>query len=211
MADEKTGAAGDADEEPTRVTAAGNPARRTEGATGAEEWPAPPQVENVAPPLVANDSGITGATAASTDAPFARPTDGATGEVPPVGATAQDPDSGSDADATRGSSRARTAADRTAEGAKVAADRVSQAASATAQALRETDVREIARNTTSLIENTRPFFLAAFAIVFTFLAAVENHAAIGVVFAVGALLCVLGAAFSASVDHLLKRRDGDDR
>lgn len=107
--------------------------------------------------------------------------------------------------------RARSAADRTAEGAKVAADRVSQAASATAQALRETDVNEIARHTTRLIENTRPFFLAAFAIVFTFLAAVENHAAIGVVFAIGALLCVLGAAFSPALDQLLKRPERDGR
>jgi hypothetical protein len=110
-------------------------------------------------------------------------------------------------DESAGKRRVRSAADRTAGGAKVAADRVSQAASATAQALRETDVSEIARNTTNLIENTRPFFLAAFAIVFTFLASVENHAAVGVVFAVAAVLCVLGAAFSPAVDQTLKRRD----
>lgn len=125
-------------------------------------------------------------------------------DVPPIGDEVPPSESGA-------KRRARSAADRTAEGAKVAADKVSQAASATAQALRETDVNEIARHTTRLIENTRPFFLAAFAIVFTFLAAVENHAAIGVVFAVGALLCVLGAAFSPALDHLLKRSERDGR
>jgi hypothetical protein len=95
---------------------------------------------------------------------------------------------------------------RTAEGAKAAADRASTAASATVQALRETDVHEIAQNTTSLIENTRPFFLTAFAIAFAFLAAVENHAAIGVVFAIAAVLCVLGAAYSRDIDVLLTGR-----
>jgi hypothetical protein len=98
------------------------------------------------------------------------------------------------------------AAERTAEGAKIAADRASQAASATVQALRDTDVHEIAQNTTNLIENTRPFFLTAFAIVFAFLAAVENHAAIGVAFAVGAVVSVLGAAYSREFDALLRGR-----
>lgn len=100
---------------------------------------------------------------------------------------------------------------RTAEGAKAAADRASSAASATVQALRETDVHEIAEHTTSLIENTRPFFLTAFAIGFAFLAAVENHAAIGVSFGVGAILCVLGAAYSRELDLLLTGRASESR
>ncbi|MGX6448412.1 hypothetical protein ACVU7I_10155, partial [Patulibacter sp. S7RM1-6] len=98
------------------------------------------------------------------------------------------------------------ARERTAEGAKIAADRVSQAASATARALRETDVRDIAHSTTDIIQTTRPFFLAAFAAVFTFLAAVENHASIGVVFAIAALLCVLGAAYSSDLSAAMARR-----
>jgi hypothetical protein len=113
--------------------------------------------------------------------------------------------------APEGPSLASRAAEKTAEGAKIAADRASSAAGATVQALRETDVHEIARNTTSLIENTRPFFLTAFAIGFVFLAAVENHAAIGVTFGIGAVLCVLGAAYSREIDLLLTGRASERR
>ncbi|MFA4927329.1 MAG: hypothetical protein WC558_02345 [Patulibacter sp.] len=168
--------------EPTAATPTDPP---KDVVTDAPLWPDPPRVEHTTPPT-GGEPPIAGEPSTGADA---------TGDVPPP------------ADDPAGKDRGRRAADRAAGGAKVAADRVSQAASATAQALRETDVNEIARNTTKLIENTRPFFLAAFAIVFTFLAAVENHAAIGVVFAIAAVLCVLGAAFSPAVDHSLKRRD----
>lgn len=98
-----------------------------------------------------------------------------------------------------------------AEGAKTVGDRVTQAASATAQALRETDVREIAHHTTNLIENARPFFLAAFAVAFSVLAWVEDQTPVAVVFAIGAILFVLGAAYSREVDGLLTRgRDHDE-
>ncbi|MDO9410224.1 hypothetical protein, partial [Patulibacter sp.] len=114
------------------------------------------------------------------------------------------------ADGDTASFRSR-AADRTAEGARVAADRASSAASATVQALRETDVNEIARSTTGLIENTRPFFLTLFALGFAILAAFENHAAVGVMFGIGATLCVLGAAYSREIDLLLTGRATDGR
>lgn len=189
------------DDEPTQVSlpaadAASGPDARTpsDGPTSPPEdvvrdaplWPdpasgtaTPPPSAHAAAPGAATAAGARGGTADGTAA-------GGDGEPPAAG-----------------KGRGRSAAD----GARVAADRVTQAASATAQALRDTDVGEIARNTTKLIENTRPFFLAAFAIVFTFLAAAEDHAAIGVVFALGALLCVLGAAFSPAVDRGLGRRD----
>lgn len=131
------------------------------------------------------------------------PNPGAAPPRDPAGATAGA--GAGDKDSAR--ARGRAAAGRTAEGAKVVGDRVSQAASATAQALRDTDVREIAEHTTNLIENARPFFLAAFAIVFSFLASVENHAAIGVVFAIGAILCVLGAAYAAELTKVIGPRD----
>lgn len=190
------------DDEPTRVSPASvDPASTPDPAADARRGSPIPDDANAPQDVVADaplwpDPGTEGPRAAAGDVPRA-PED----DAPPAGARE---DSG-----TR--SRGRAAADRTAGGAKVAADKMSQAASATAQALRETDVNEIARHTTRLIENTRPFFLAAFAIVFTFLAAVENHAAIGVVFALGALLCVLGAAFSPALDHLLKRTERDGR
>lgn len=189
------------DDEPTRVSPAS--ADATPVTDPPADVPREPVVPGDAPRDVVADAPLwpdptgdsEGPRAAAGDVPRSIEDD-----VPPV-----------DADESAAKRRARNAADRTAEGAKVAADKVSQAASATAQALRETDVNEIARHTTRLIENTRPFFLAAFAIVFTFLAAVENHAAIGVVFAIGALLCVLGAAFSPALDHLLKRSERDGR
>lgn len=189
------------DDEPTQVTPGSVDAAGTAGSPadvpGDSVAPGNPPEDVVADaPLWPDPAGDgEGPRAAAGDVPRA-----ADDDVPPAG---------SEESGTR--RRARSAADRTAEGAKVAADKVSQAASATAQALRETDVNEIARHTTRLIENTRPFFLAAFAIVFTFLAAVENHAAIGVVFAIGALLCVLGAAFSPALDHLLKRSERNGR
>lgn len=204
------------DDEPTQVSSpAGDPTDAPTPPTGkpseapkdvvtdAPLWPDPPRVEHTTPPP-------SHAAPPSADAPVDAPVPptGAPGAADPVAGTSTGPSDGPPpVDETAGKRRGRSAADRTAGGAKVAADRVSQAASATAQALRETDVSEIARNTTKLIENTRPFFLAAFAIVFTFLASVENHAAVGVVFAVAAVLCVLGAAFSPAVDQTLKRRD----
>lgn len=189
------------DDEPTQVSATSAEAIPTTGprADGSRDSVAPGE----APTDVVADAPLWPDPAGDAEGPRA-----AAGDVP---RSAENDAPPADAEESTAKRRARSAADRTAEGAKVAADKVSQAASATAQALRETDVNEIARHTTRLIENTRPFFLAAFAIVFTFLAAVENHAAIGVVFAIGALLCVLGAAFSPALDNLLKRSERHGR
>lgn len=189
------------DDEPTQVTPAS--ADATPAAAPRADGPRDVVTPGDAPKDVVADAPLWPDPAGDSEGPRA-----AAGDVPRAAEDDVPPADSTESGAKR---RARSAADRTAEGAKVAADKVSQAASATAQALRETDVNEIARHTTRLIENTRPFFLAAFAIVFTFLAAVENHAAIGVVFAIGALLCVLGAAFSPALDHLLKRSDRDGR
>ncbi len=196
--------------------------------TDAGLWPDPPRVEQTTAPEVSQDAGTAAgeipspagppapeASGASAGAGGAAPTGtapaggaAAAADVPPPAtpptgdAASADPTGpGGAATGDESSTRGRRAADRTAEGAKVAAGKVSQAASATAQALRDTDVGEIARNTTRMIETTRPFFLTAFAIIFTFLAAVEDHASIGVVFAVAALLCVLGAAFGNVLDR----------
>ncbi len=215
------------DDEPTEVTpaaresvdgprdgAAGPAADRTSDApedvvSDAPLWPDSPRASHTTPPAP-GDTAPPGSTVRDTDFdPYvddvAAQSD-ATADERQAGGTRPPADGAPPAGEPAAKRRGRAG-----EGAKVAADRVSQAASATAQALRETDVSEIARNTTKLIENTRPFFLAAFAIVFTFLAAVEDHAAVGVVFALAAVLCVLGAAFSPSVDQVLKRGDHDRR
>ncbi len=75
-----------------------------------------------------------------------------------------------------------------------------------------TDVKELAASTTSLIDTARPFFLAAFAVVFTTLGFVEGDSGTSQWFVVGAILFVLAAGFSDELGHLLprRRRDGDE-
>lgn len=201
MADEYRGAP---DEDPTRVApAAGHPTGPALGSPSGTPAAAPSGTAG-APPIEDIDVPHGGRAAAEAEAAAARAAAAA------AAAAAADAAAGNaTADPTHTSGPGVRA--RTAEGAKSAADRASSAASATVQALRETDVHEIAEHTTSLIENTRPFFLAAFAVGFAFLAAVEDQAAIGVTFGVGAVLCVLGAAYSRELDLLMTGRAADGR
>ncbi|WP_210492783.1 hypothetical protein [Patulibacter sp. SYSU D01012] len=216
MADERPTTPDDApgtpDEEPTRVVPAAPPA----GGSAAGTPPAPGPADDDAAGIEDIDVPAGGrVTEDTTAAPGGGPDAAAvTGGAPrATGPVAADPGPTNPGAAgvgggteAAGPGRGTRAKERTAEGAKIAADRVSQAASATARALRETDVREIAHSTTDIIQTTRPFFLAAFAAVFAFLGAVENHASIGVVFAAGAILCVLAAAFSSDLGGLVARR-----
>jgi len=120
-------------------------------------------------------------------------------------APSDDADAGSAADGA--GARLRSGA---AEGARAIGDRVAGAAGATARSLRDADVERFAHQTTSLIENARPFFLAAFAVAFTTLAFFEDHVVVALVFALGAILFVLGASYSREVDAILTRRAADD-
>ncbi|WP_320670014.1 hypothetical protein [Patulibacter defluvii] len=169
----------------------------------------PPTTDDDEPTRVA-DRGPDPAIAPEADAVEDRPdgpVDAGEADVPPTAAGTSDGSS-----TGTGTTASGRLADKAAGGARAVGDRVTQAASATAQALRETDVHEIAHHTTNLIENARPFFLAAFAVAFSALAWTEDQTAVAVVFAVGAILFVLGAAYSREVDGLLTRGrepDGD--
>ena len=83
---------------------------------------------------------------------------------------------------------------------------MSEAASSTAQALRDADVHEFASNTTGLIRSARPFFLAIFALLFTALGFLKGNSAASVLFIFGAIVFVLGAAFSEQLDHIFGGR-----
>ncbi|WP_022928459.1 hypothetical protein [Patulibacter americanus] len=211
--DERLEAAADA---PTRVVPPVEPAPtgNVSGTPAAPPHPAsapPHPIEDIDVPRGPSEAEVRAAEAAAAAsaaaaAAAAAASAGAASAGASAGGADGEPAGGATAAGAAGPSMRARAAERTAEGAKIAADRASQAASATVQALRDTDVHEIAKNTTNLIENTRPFFLTAFAIVFAFLAAVENHAAIGVAFAIGAVVSVLGAAYSREFDALLRGR-----
>ncbi|MGE4428234.1 MAG: hypothetical protein AB7G37_17410 [Solirubrobacteraceae bacterium] len=107
----------------------------------------------------------------------------------------------------RGAAKERlmTGAAGAADGARTLGGRVAGAAGAAGRSLRDADVEGFAHQTTSLIENTRPFFLAAFAVAFTALAWVEDHTAVALVFALGAIAFVIGAAYSREIDAILTR------
>lgn len=114
--------------------------------------------------------------------------------------------------------RATDAKERAGSVASDAKDRASSAASAFASAARDraanTDVKAFAESTTSLIDATRPFFLAAFAVVFTVLGFIEGDSGTSQWFVVGAILFVLAAGFSDELAHLVPARrrtpDADD-
>ena len=196
------------DDEPTRVAPAGGPpSGSVPGSPSGTPAAAPSQASDERPvehiDVPHSDGGRAAAEAAAAQAAQAAAAAAAAASAAlDAGSRPAGPDQATSASGSSGPG----VRERTAEGAKAAADRASSAASATVQALRETDVKEIAEHTTSLIENTRPFFLSAFAVAFAFLAAVENHAAIGVTFGIGAVLCVLGAAYSREIDLLLTGR-----
>ncbi len=81
--------------------------------------------------------------------------------------------------------------------------RASSAASDARERASSTDVKEFAHSTTSLIDTARPFFLAGCAAIFAVLAFLEGDAGTAQVFAVGALLFVVGAAFSGEINAYL--------
>lgn len=107
-------------------------------------------------------------------------------------------------------------------GARKAASSAREKAGAAASEARDrasnADVEKFARDTTSLIDSARPFFLAGCAAIFAILGFLEGHGGTASLFVFGAILCVGGAAFSGELNALLHRRatrprahDGDRR
>lgn len=95
-------------------------------------------------------------------------------------------------------------------GARKAATSAREKAGAAASEARDrasnADVEKFARNTTSLIDSARPFFLAGCAAIFAILGFLEGHGGTASLFVFGAILCVGGAAFSDELNALLHRR-----
>lgn len=100
----------------------------------------------------------------------------------------------------------RKARKRIASAASDAKDRASTAASASRDKAAATDVHEIAAKTSGLIDNTRPFFLAGCALIFALLGFFEGDSGVGQFFVFGAILFVLGAAFSTELTQLFQGR-----
>jgi len=73
-----------------------------------------------------------------------------------------------------------------------------------------TDMKELAAHTTSLIDTARPFFLAAFAVVFTVLGFVEGDSGTAQWFVAGAIIFILAAGFSDELGKLAPRHRSDD-
>lgn len=69
-----------------------------------------------------------------------------------------------------------------------------------------TDMKEFAASTTSLIDTARPFFLAGCAALFALLGFLEGDSGTSQIFAVGAIICVIGAAFSGEINAMLHAR-----
>lgn len=92
-----------------------------------------------------------------------------------------------------------------------AKDKAASLLSSARERTANTDVKEIAASTTSLIDSARPFFLAAFAVVFTILGFVEGDSGTSQLFVIGAILFVLAAGFSDELSTLgARRRRSDD-
>jgi hypothetical protein len=96
-----------------------------------------------------------------------------------------------------------------------AGKRASDAADAARERAAGADVGQFATNTTSLIDTARPFFLAGFAVAFAILGFLASDSATGQLFVFGAILFVVGAAFSGEIDafvaHFVKKDDADDQ
>lgn len=138
------------------------------------------------------------------------------GEAPTVVATTSAPADGTpdvaEAPADEpGKSRGRRARDRFANAAADARGRASSAASDARDKASTTDVGRFAHHTTSLIDTARPFFLAGFAAVFSGLGFLEGDSGTSQLFVFGALVFVLGAAFSNEITEYLADRLGRDR
>ena len=214
------------DQDPTEVggdaavEAAARSVEQTVSATGEQETevrrPIPPLLTDVdapAPPVEAAGAGasadaskdrVKGETAADGLQPevqksAARPTSGGAGGKASEGA----------ARAKQTSSKARR---RLSAAASEAKDRASSAASDARERASNTDVKEFAHSTTSLIDTARPFFLAGCAALFAVLGFLEGDAGTAQVFAIGALIFVIGAAFSGEINAFLASRShGRDR
>ena len=130
--------------------------------------------------------------------------------------------------ASQAAEKAAAAADKASEAKDRASDKASEAkaaagaaasdvrgkASSFASSAREragnTDVKDLAAHTSNLIDTARPFFLAAFATAFTILGFLEGDSGAAQWFVAGAIIFVIGAAFSVELDSLLTRRERDD-
>ncbi len=91
-----------------------------------------------------------------------------------------------------------------------ARDRAAAFAASARERAAGADVKELAASTTSLIDTARPFFLAAFAVIFTVLGFIEGDSGTSQWFVVGAILFVLAAGFSDELGHLVPRRRRSD-
>ena len=101
---------------------------------------------------------------------------------------------------------------RFADAASEARGMASSAASEARERASNTDVKEFAHSTTSLIATARPFFLAGCAAVFAVLGFLEGDSGTAELFVFGSLLFVIGAAFSGEINAYLASRSGrEDR
>lgn len=116
----------------------------------------------------------------------------------------------------RATGKASDAKQRAGARAGEARERASSFAASARERASNTDVKELAASTTSLIDTARPFFLAFFAVLFTVLAFVGGDSGTSQLFVVGAILCVLAAGFSDELSHIVpphrrQARDEDER
>lgn len=105
--------------------------------------------------------------------------------------------------------RARKKLSSAATGAK---DKASAAASDARDRAAGADVHDLAKSTSGLIDNARPFFLAGSALLFAALGFFDGDDGTGQVFVLGSILFVLGAAFSTELTGLFpsRRRSDED-
>ena len=162
---------------------------------------------------VQGSSGDAGATPAgdaedAADDSSIRERAGAAGAAAGEFASAQAAKAGEKASEAREKLGAKAGETREKAGAKAgeARERAAAFAASARERAASTDVKELAANTTSLIDTARPFFLAAFAVVFTILGFAEGDSGTSQWFVVGAILFVLAAGFSDELGHLMPRR-----
>lgn len=114
----------------------------------------------------------------------------------------------------RAAAGAGQAAEHAKTGSRKARMKLAGAASDARDRAASADVHEIAKTTSGLIDNTRPFFLAGCAFLFAMLGFFDGDSDVGQVFVVGSILFVLGAAFSTELTSLLqgrRRKAGDEQ
>ena len=113
----------------------------------------------------------------------------------------------------KGKVRGAKARKRFADAASEARGMASSAASEARERASNTDVKEFAHSTTSLIDTARPFFLAGCAALFAVLGFLEGDSGTAELFVFGSLLFVIGAAFSGEINAYLAAQSSrhDDR